>query len=129
MIQPKKKLRQVLFSIHPLSYRIKKVLPDLNTMNRQLFIKVIDELKKIEDRRDFLQAEIGMDMTVYEDSFFAVIENLMKLAFNKEQLGLIKLHLYDLSPDKDWDGTIMIEERKVNFKTSLDLWKAVKIFD
>lgn len=129
MIDPKKKLRQVLFSLHPLSYRIKITEPPRELMDKKLFIEIIESLKKIEDRRDFMQEEIGMDMTAYEDQFFNVIENLMKLHFNKEQLAIIQLYLYQLVPDKDWDGTITIEqdkkEKTVPFKQPSDVWNVV----
>lgn len=129
MIDPKKKLREVLFSIHPLSYRIKATEPSKEVMDKKLFTEIIKGLKKIEDRRDFIQEEIGMDMTAYEDQFFHVIENLMKLHFNKEQLALIQLYLYQLVPDKDWDGTITIQkgnkEEVVPFKQPIDVWNVV----
>jgi hypothetical protein len=129
MTQPNKKLRQVLYSIYPLSYRIKQLTPTKEIMEKKLFIEIIDSLKSIEDRRDFMQEEIGMDMTAYEDQFFHVIENLMKLHFKKEQLALIQMYLYQLVPDKDWDGTITIQqdktERTVNFRTSNDVWEVI----
>ena len=132
MIDPKKKLRQVLFSIHPLSYRIKVTEPDKDTMDKKLFIEVMKQLKQIEERRDFMAEEIGMDMTAYEDQFFGVIENLMKMHFNKEQLALIQMYLYQLVPDKEWDGTITIEQNKeeevVPFKTPDDVWDVIKKF-
>jgi hypothetical protein len=133
MIEPKKRIRQVLYSIHPLSYRIKLKSLDKKTMDKKLFIEVLKQLKQIEERRDFMQEEIGMDMTVYEDQFFSVIENLMKMHFKKEQLGLIQMYLYQLAPDKEWDGTITIEKNKkeqtVNFKTPEDVWSVIKNFD
>lgn len=129
MIDPKKKLRQVLFSVYPLSYRIKATEPPREHMEKKLFIEIIEALKKIEDRRDFMQDEIGMDMTVYEDQFFQVIENLMKLHFNKEQLAIIQLYLYQLVPDKDWDGTITVQkedkEEVVRFKEPVDVWNVI----
>ena len=116
---PKKKLRQVLHSIHPLSYRIKLKTVDKSTMEKKLFIEIISQLRKIEDRRDFMSTEIGMDMTTYEDDFFAV----------KEQLALIQMYLYQLVPDKDWDGTITIEHKKkekiVPFKQPIDVWDVI----
>ena len=130
MIDPKKKVREVLFSIHPLSYRIKFVEPPKDFMQKKLFIQIIKQLRKIEDRRDFLQDEIGMDMTAYEDQFFNVIEDLMKMHFNKEQLALIQMYLYQLAPDKEWDGTITLshngaKEQVVAFKTPTDVWEVV----
>ena len=134
MVSPNKKIREVLFSLHPLSYRIKKKGLDKESMNKKLFTGVIKQLKKIEDRRDFMAEEIGMDMTAYEDQFFNVIEDLMKMSFNKSQLGLIQLYLYTLSPDKEWDGTIVVEvgedkeEKVVKFKTPEEVWKVVTEF-
>jgi hypothetical protein len=132
--EPKKRIRQVLHSIHPIPFRIKFKEPDLEDMKKMTFIKVINNLKKIEDRRDFLQDEIGMDMTVYEDQFFNVIEDLFKMVFSKEQLALIQLYLYQLVPDKDWDGTITIEtkakdEKVVEFKTAQDVWDVLKTLE
>lgn len=132
MIEPRKKVRQILHSIHPLSYRIKEKSPSNEHMNKKIFIEVLTQLKAIEDRRDFMEEEIGMDMTQYEDQFFSVIENLFKLAFSKEQLALIQLYLYQLVPDKEWDGTITIElgkeEKVVNFKTPEDVWNTINLF-
>ena len=132
MIDPKKRIRQTLFSIHPLSYRIKVKSPDKETMDKKLFIEVLKQLRQIEERRDFMESEIGMDMTAYEDQFFSVIENLMKMHFKKEQLALIQMYLYQLVPDKEWDGTITIEKNKkeevVDFKTPEDVWSVITKF-
>ena len=130
MMDPKKKLREVLFHIHPLSYRIKTKGPDLETMNKRTFVEIVTQLREIEERRDFMESELGLDMTQYEDKFFAVIENLFKLAFTKEQLALIRLYIYELVPDSDWDGTITVEinkqEKIVNFQTPEDVWNLIR---
>ena len=132
MIDPIKRIRQTLFSIHPLSYRIKRKTLDKASMEKKLFIEVINTLKQIEERRDFLQEEIGMDVTTYEDKFFSVIENLMKMHFSKEQLALIQMYLYQLAPDKEWDGTITVTKNKVEenvpFKKPEDVWKVITNF-
>lgn len=133
MVDPKKVLRQTLFSIHPLSYRIIIKTPDKDTMDKKLFTTVLKQIRTIEERRDFMHEEIGMDMTAYEDQFFAVIENLMKMHFNKEQLALIQMYLYQLVPDKEWDGTITVEKNKkeetVPFKDPNDVWNVIKKFN
>lgn len=133
MIDPKKRIRQVLFSIHKLSYRIKEVKVDKKHIDKKAFIEVIQQLRKIEDRRDFITTEIGMDMTAYEDDFFAVIENLFKIVFNTEQLELIQMYLYQLAPDKEWDGKITVEvsngtEETLSFKTPTQVWNVINKF-
>lgn len=133
MTDPKKRLRQTLYSINPVGYRIKTKSPSPEVMNKKIFKEILEGLKKIEERKDFLQEEIGMDMTAYEDQFFHVIENLFKLAFTKEQLALIQLYIYELVPDKEWDGKITVEidkkEKIVQFKTPEDVWEVIKIFN
>lgn len=132
MTDPKKILRQTLLSIHPLSYRIKTTELSKKDMTKKLFITVMKQMRQIEERRDFMAEEIGMDMTAYEDQFFAVIENLMKMTFNKEQLALIQMYLYQLVPDKEWDGTITIEkdkkEQTLPFKTPDNVWEVINKF-
>jgi len=133
MIKPNKKIREVLFSIIPASYRIKKVPMSTELSDRKLFVETIKVLKKIEDRKDFMQSEIGMDVTAYEDMFFRVIENLFKIAFSKQQTQLIQDYLYDLSPDREWDGYLKIkidnkEERMFDIKTPEKLWSVLKNF-
>lgn len=134
MVTPNKKIREVLFSIHPISYRIRTKGLDKKAMDKKLFIEIVAQLKKIDERRDFMHEEIGMDMTQYEDQFFAVIENLMMMCFNKQQLGLIQTYLYTLIPDKTWDGKITVEvgankeEKVLNFKTAEDVWTVLQRF-
>ena len=133
MKSAKSVVRIALKNYIDLNYRIKVREPNRETMNKRIFIKIIKQLKEIEERRDFLADEIGLDMTQYEDQFFAVIENLFKLAFNKSQLGLIQMYLYQLLPDKDWDGKITIEQDKseliVDFKSPIDVWNVIKKFN
>ena len=129
----KSKIRKILKSKLDIEFRIKAIGPDQQTMNKKIFVEIINELKKIEDRRDFLIEEIGLDMTAYEDQFFNVIENLFKLVFNKHQLGLIQMYLYQLIPDKEWDGMITIEhneeEKTLPFKSADDVWEVLIKFD
>jgi hypothetical protein len=130
MTDPKKRIRHTLHSIYQLGYRIKLRTPSKEVMEKTIFIQVIRQLKTIEERKDFMAEEIGMDMTAYEDQFFAVIENLLRLHYNKEQLALIQMYLYQLVPDKDWDGTITVEknneESTVPFKRAEDVWKVIE---
>jgi hypothetical protein len=122
-------IRKSLISLHKAGYRIRKITPDQDMINQQAFIRILENLKKIEDRRDFMVEEIGMDVTLYEETFFSVIEDLFKLTFTKDQLALIQMYLYQLHPDKDWDGTITVQHNKkevvVNFRTPTDVWNVL----
>ena len=129
----KEVIRKLLKSKINVSYRIKSLQKNNNTMVKELFTETLDTLKEIEDRRDFMAEEIGMDMTFYEDKFFKVIENLLYIHFNESQLEIIKLYLYELQPDSDWDGKITIEKNKqqqeLPFETSEDVWNVIELFN
>ena len=116
-----------------LKYRIRERPVSAEVMHKQLFIESIGILKEINDRTDFLIDEIGIDTTPYEDKFFRVIENLMRIAFNKQQIFLVQMYLNDIpNVDDDWDGTITVQvgkkEEKVEFKTPEDVWNAIQKF-
>lgn len=117
-----------------LRYRIRERPVSKEQMDKQLFIESIVILKEINDRNDFLASEIGIDTTTFEDKFFRVIENLMRIAFNKQQIFLVQMYLNDIPEvDDDWDGTITVQvgkkEEKVNFKTPEDVWNAIQKFN
>ena len=126
----KKRIRQAINQSIPARYIIRNKEIDFETMRKSAFISILKDLKEIEDRRDFMEQEIGMDVTAYEDKFFRVIENLMKISFNKTQLGMIRTYLYELLPDKEWDGKVTIsvgkgKEQTLDAKTPEQLWSLI----
>lgn len=127
----KEALRTALKNKIDVSYRIKPLDRSTDTSEKQLFVDTLDTLKQIEDRRDFMEDEIGIDMTVYEDNFFKVIENLFYIHYNEAQLEVIKLYLYERQPKQDWDGMIIIEKNKhkqeMPFETATDVWEVIQI--
>ena len=128
----KNRVRRTFNNYYDLRVRIVTKEIDPSVMNKSLFINIIKNLKEIEDRRDFMQDEIGMDMTSYEDKFFVVIEDLFKLNFNKPSIGIIQTFLYESSRPDEWDGTITLEEGKkgnttYDLKTPEHLWNIVQI--
>lgn len=133
-MKPKEMLRQILKDVIPLKYRIREVPRNKEAMTKELFIEIVKLLKEIDDRTNFVASEIGMDTTQYEDKFFRVIENLMRIAFNKEQVFLIELYLneIDYNDKEEWDGNISVtvekKEQKIAFRTPEDVWEAIQKF-
>jgi len=115
-------------------YRIREKPIAQEQVNKQLFIESITILKEINDRTDFLIGEIGIDTSPYEDKFFRVIENLMRIAFNKQQIFLVQMYLNEIPEvGDDWDGTITVQvgkkEEVVKFQTPEDVWNAIQKFN
>ena len=125
----KKELRKVLNSYLKGNVSIKEKDMAREVLEKKLFIENIILLREIEDRRDFMEEEIGVDMSTYEDKFLQVIENLFKVHFNKEQFALIQYYLYKVPTIEDWDGMIDLSDGKemitVRFETPEEVWNVI----
>ena len=100
-----------------------------SVMEKKLFIESILLLREIEDRKDFMESELGVDMSVYEEKFLQVIENLFRMNYNKEQMDLIQYYLYNIPFVDDYDGKIDLSDGKniitVSFETPEDVYNVV----
>ena len=125
----KKAIKEVVSNYLQTSVRlVEKDLPR-DVMEKKLFIESILLLKEIEDRKDFMESEIGVDMSVYEEKFLQVIENLFRIHYSKEQLALIQFYLYQIPLIQDYDGKIDLADGKevitVEFETPEDVYKII----
>ena len=125
----KKELRKVLNSYLKASISIKEKDMAREVIEKKLFIENIILLREIEDRRDFMEEEIGVDMSIYEEKFLQIIENLFKIHFSKEQFALIQYYLYQVPTIADWDGMIDLSDGKemitVRFETPEEVWNVI----
>ena len=125
----KRELRKVLNNYLKGSIQIKERDMARDIMEKKLFIESIILLREIEDRRDFMEEEIGMDMSMYEEKFLQIIENLFRVHFTKEQFALIQYYLYKVPTIEDWDGLIDITDGKemitVKFETPDQVWNVI----
>jgi hypothetical protein len=125
----KKELKKILNNYLKGSIQIKEKDMARDVIEKKLFIESILLLREIEDRRDFLEEEIGMDMSAYEEKFLFIIENLFKMHFSKEQFTLIQYYIYKVPTIDDWDGMIDITDGKemitVKFETPEEVWNVI----
>ena len=130
-MKDKKQIRKILKKSLNLRFNIKSLTPTPEQINKSLFIDTMKGMTEIQDRSQFLATEIGIDTVAFEDAYFRVIENLFRLHFNQEQLSLIQLYLYELFPDKQWDGTIELQIKDdtkiVEFKEPKDVLSLIHI--
>lgn len=125
----KRELRKILNNYLKGSVQIKQKDMARDVIEKKLFIESIILLREIEDRRDFLEDEIGMDMSLYEEKFLHIIENLLKVHFSKEQFTLIQYYIYQVPTIDNWDGKIDITDGKemitVDFETPEQVWTVI----
>lgn len=125
----KRELKKILNNYLEGSVQIKEKDMAREVIEKKLFIESIILLREIEDRRDFMEEEIGMDMSIYEEKFLFIIENLFKMHFTKEQFTLIQYYIYKVPTIDNWDGKIDITDGKemitVAFETPEQVWDVI----
>lgn len=125
----KKELKKILSNYLKGRFQIKEKDMARGVVEKKLFIESIILLREIEDRRDFMEEEIGMDMSIYEEKFLQIIENLFKVHFNKEQFALIQYYIYQVPTLDNWDGKIDLSDGKemitVDFETPEQVWNVI----
>lgn len=125
----KKEIKEVISNFLQTNVRIQEKGITGNSMEKKLFIDSILLLREIEDRKDFMESELGVDMSVYEEKFLQVIENLFRINYNKEQLDLIQYYLYQIPLVDEYDGKIDLSDGKnvvtVKFETPEDVYNVV----
>ena len=125
----KKELKKTLNSFLKANVTVTERDMARDIIEKKLFIESIILLREIEDRRDFMEDEIGMDMSVYEEKFLQIIENLFRVHFTKEQFALIQYYLYKVPTIENWDGMINITDGKemmtVKFETPDQVWNVI----
>ena len=62
---------------------------------RNLFCTMLNEIQFVNARAVGMKHDFNVDFTEYDESFFRVIESLMKLHFTEKQRSMINWWLYD----------------------------------
>ena len=125
----KKAIREIINNSLQTKVRLVEKDIAIDIMEKKLFIDSILLLKEIDDRRDFMESELGLDMSVYEEKFLQVVENLLRIHYSKEQLALIQFYLYQVPLIDGYDGKIDLADGKevitVEFETPEDVYKII----
>ena len=79
MASTRERVREILKRDINLNFRISRKLIDKSEVKKQAFITMLSKMREIEDRKDFLVEEIGIDVTAYEDKFFRIKKHMSKI--------------------------------------------------
>jgi len=124
-----KAIRQALNNFLKVNVTIRKKTVPKHVIDKKLFIESIQLLQEIDDRSRFTEEELGIDLNLYQEKYFQVIENLFRMYFNKDQVELVIWYLYQAPDMEDWDGYIDLTDSRdtvrVKFKTPEDVWEVV----
>lgn len=125
----KKGIRQIVNNYLQIKVTLRESSMTQDNLDKKLFIDSLNLLREIDDRRDFMEEELGVDLSVYEEKFLQVIENLFRMHFSKEQLSLIQHYVYVIPTLQNWDGKVDMTDGKeiitVDFETPEQVWNVI----
>lgn len=98
-------------------------------MTKETFQKIILKTELVH-RKAYELYKLGIDLTTHEEDYLIIIDELMREAFNEEQLGWIDWYLYEREsltrkgkPNKAWKT---VGKKKVEICYDIDsLWETV----
>lgn len=86
-------------------------------LDKKKFENIILNLEQIEIRSNIVTTDFNIDLSKYEDIYYAVIDDLFSLLYPKEAVDIINFYLYGrMSPEgdvvvlKDVDGNEIVIE-------------------
>jgi hypothetical protein len=74
---------------------LRKKLPSKISHKKQLFCEILQNLQFINGRTMGMKHDYKINMMDYDDPFYIIIENLIKLNYTQEQQNVINWWLYD----------------------------------
>ena len=91
---------------------LRKKLPSKKSREKELFCEILQNLQFVNGRTLGMKHDYKINMMEYDDPFYVIIENLVKLKFSKEQRNLINWWLYDkFLPTGE---TLILTDKKTN---------------
>jgi hypothetical protein len=109
-----------------LSLRRKK--KNENDLNRELFEKTINALERANIRTAIVGTEFSIDLSNYDELFYDIIDNLVKMNFGKEASELIFFYVYErLNPDGTINELRDQNDVPIILNNPTELWDLVNV--
>jgi hypothetical protein len=109
-----------------LSLRRKK--KNENDLNRELFEKIINALERANIRTAIVGTEFSIDLSNYDELFYDVIDNLVRMNFGKEASELIFFYVYErLNPDGTINELRDQNDVPIILNNPTELWDLVNV--
>ena len=126
-----KKIQNTIDDILGTDSSLLKKQPSLKDEKRKQFNTILSGLAYLNARSIGLKHDYKVDFIEYDDSFFQIIESLMKIHFSKEQRSIINWWLYDKFLPS---GDILIlndeeTDEEIPTETADDIWELIQRWD
>lgn len=128
--QMKEKIRKSLLEFGGLNLQVKESKKSIENKRKKLFLNLIEDLKYVLNRSDNLDREYKINLLMFEDRYYKIIEDILIEHWGETVSEVIFWWIYDVDDPKNDDYYLFEKEteRKIIVKTPTQLYNAVKKF-
>tara|TARA_Y100000034_G_scaffold109242_1_gene140351 strand:- start:191 stop:592 length:402 start_codon:yes stop_codon:yes gene_type:complete len=126
----KEKIRKSLLELGGLNLQVKESKKSIENKRKKLFLNLIEDLKYVLNRSDNLDREYKINLLMFEDRYYKIIEDILIEHWGETVSEVIFWWIYDVDDPKNDDYYLFEKEteRKIIVKTPTQLYNAVKKF-
>ena len=124
----KEKIKKSLFKTFGKYIEVNESKKSLEKRRKHTFITVIEHLKFIYNRADFIYKEHGIGLFLYEDAHYKIIEDLIVEMWGDAVAEVVFWWVYDVINPKKKDYYIMDEKNKKKYivRTPTQIYNTLK---
>ena len=121
-------------TIGGLKLQVKENKKNIENKHKKFFLSTLNTLISIQERTDKIFTEYGLNLIMYEDLYFTIIEDLVYEHYG-EQIGEIMFWWVNGQKDPSNEGNFIEDKKtgkKFRVKTSLQVYnvcKKLKLFE
>jgi len=117
------KVTQAINNILNVETQVKRKKKTQALKNKQLFVKIVQELEVVIARQNILNFDFGVDHTTYDEMFFSIIDKLISFKFGKEVSELVYFYLYErINSDGSINNLMDDKGNNIVLNNIGDLW-------
>lgn len=126
----KEKIRKSLLELGGSNLQVKESPKSLEKKRKKLFISIIEDLKFVLDRSEELSNNQGINLLMFEDKYYQIIENVIIEHWGVLVAEVIFWWIYDVKDPKNSDYYLFdkVSDKKIVVKSPTQLYNIVKKF-
>ena len=125
------KIRKSLLELGGSNLQVKESAKSLEKKRKKLFTSIIEDLKFALDRSDELNKNQGINLLMFEDKYYQIIESIIIEHWGVLVAEVIFWWVYDVKDPKNSDYYLFdkVSNEKIVVKSSTQLYNIVKKFN
>lgn len=126
----KEQIRKSLLELGGINLQVKESKKTIESKRKKLFVSLIEDLKYVLNRSDTLDKEYGLNLVMFEDRYYKIVEDIIIEHWGEIVAEVIFWWIYEVKDPKSEDYYLLekTSNKKIIVKTPIQLYNIVKKF-